>query len=243
MLLALVVGITGAMYLKAHTADMARALAASLPQGLAMVAETLWGGLTGILLCLAVWSAVDVPWQKYRWAEKLKMTREEVKREAKEGQGSSEVKGKIRQKGREIIRRNMMNAVPQADIVVMNPTHYAVALKYDEASGGAPRVVAKGMDLIALRIRDLARDAGVPVLEAPPLARALYTHVELDAEVPAVLFAAVAQVLAWVYRMRQMPMAANTPPCVEVPDELDPLNPASRLRGRRRPQPGPADPA
>jgi len=116
--------------------------------------------------------------------------------------------------------------VPKADLVVMNPTHYAVALKYDDATMAAPRVIAKGADLLAMRIRDLARDAKVPVLRAPPLARALYAHCEIDREVPAALFAAVAQVLAYVYQLRAalagkapMPQAVPEP---QIPPGLDP---------------------
>jgi flagellar biosynthesis protein FlhB len=112
--------------------------------------------------------------------------------------------------------------------VVMNPTHYAVALKYDESRMGAPRVIAKGTDLLAMKIRDLAREAQVPVLQAAPLARALYTHVELDGEVPAALFAAVATVLAWVYQLRRAPNLALPAPQVSVPDELDPQSPSFR---------------
>jgi flagellar biosynthetic protein FlhB len=120
----------------------------------------------------------------------------------------------------------MLGQVPQADLVVMNPTHFAVALKYDEATMGAPRVVAKGQDLLAFKIRDLARGAQVPVLQAPPLARALYRHAEIDQEIPAALFGAVAQVLAWVYQLRAAaaagrPMSA-LPPEVDVPAGLDP---------------------
>ena len=150
------------------------------------------------------------------------MTREEAKQEHKDAEGNMEVKGKIKARMREMSRKRMLGAVPAADLVVMNPTHYAVALKYDEAGMGAPRVVAKGKDLLALRIRDIARDAKVPVLQAPPLARALYTHVELDQEVPAALFAAVAQVLAWVYQLRRTPDMALVAPEVQVSPELDP---------------------
>ena len=136
------------------------------------------------------------------------------------------MKTQVRARMREMTRRRMMAAVPKADLVVMNPTHYAVALKYDEAKMAAPRVVAKGADLLALRIRDVAKDASVPVLEAPMLARALYAHAELDAEIPAALFAAVAQVLAYVYQLRAA-LAAGIPgprelPPLEVPAELDP---------------------
>ena len=127
---------------------------------------------------------------------------------------------------RERVKRRMLAAVPTADLVVMNPTHYAVALKYDDGSMAAPRVVAKGADLLALRIRDIARDAKVPVLEAPPLARALYAHAELDREVPPALFAAVAQVLAYVYQLRAALAGRGVMPgelpVLPVPVELDP---------------------
>jgi flagellar biosynthetic protein FlhB len=127
---------------------------------------------------------------------------------------------------REMSRRRMMAAVPKADLVVMNPTHYAVALVYDEKTMAAPRVVAKGADVLALRIRDLARSSSVPVLESPRLARALWAHGELDREVPAALFAAVAQVLAYVYQLRaamagRVPMPASFA-AVDVPAGLDP---------------------
>jgi flagellar biosynthetic protein FlhB len=122
----------------------------------------------------------------------------------------------------------MLAAVPRADIVVMNPTHFAVALKYDEGGSGAPRVVAKGSDRLAFTIRQIAMDAKVPVLQAPPLARALFAHCEIDQEIPGPLFAAVAQVLAWVYQLRAA-LAAGTPlpdapGAITVPPELDPLN-------------------
>ena len=127
---------------------------------------------------------------------------------------------------REMSNRRMLAAVPKADLVVMNPTHYAVALKYDDARMGAPRVVAKGADLLALRIRDVANGAKVPVLQAPVLARALYAHAELDREIPAALFAAVAQVLAYLYQLRAaLSGKAAMPgelPELQVPVELDP---------------------
>ena len=130
----------------------------------------------------------------------------------------------------------MLAAVPKADLVVMNPTHYAVALKYDEASMTAPKVVAKGIDLVALRIRDIAAEHKVPVLQAPPLARALYAHTEIDQEVPAALFGAVAQVLAWVYQLRSevREKAAMPAPTPQVPPELDPHNGLVQPRAARR---------
>ena len=235
-LLAIAVGFAGTLYLKAHFSDLGGVLTADLPDGLATVGRTLGAGFLSMLLVLAAWAAVDVFWQKKTYMDKLKMSKEEQKQEHKEAEGNVEVKAKMKQKMREMAKRRMMKAVPAADIVVMNPTHYAVALKYDQEAHGAPRVVAKGTDRLAMRIRDLARDAGVPVLEAPPLARALYTHVEIDGEVPAVLFAAVAQVLAWVYQLRAAPNLNVRAPNVNVPPELDPLTGGPKPKRRRPPR-------
>ena len=187
-----------------------------------------------MVFALAVFAAIDVPLQKQLYAGRLKMSHQEVKQEQKELLGNAEVKGKVRARMREIANRRMMAAVPTADLVVMNPTHYAVALKYDDKTMAAPRVVAKGADLSALRIRDLAEGSSVPVLEAPVLARALYAHAELEQEVPAALFAAVAQVLAYVYQLRaalrgQVPMPGALP-SLDVPAELDPHFSAANLQ-------------
>jgi flagellar biosynthetic protein FlhB len=228
------VGTAGTIYLKNHFSDLGGVLTAELPAGLATVGHTLGGGFLAMLGVLAAWALVDVPLQKKQFMDRLKMSKQEQKQEHKESEGNGEVKAKMKQKMREMAKRRMMKAVPQADIVVMNPTHYAVALKYDQDAMGAPRVVAKGTDRLAIRIRDLARDGGVPVLEAPPLARALYTHVELDAEVPAMLFAAVAQVLAWVYQLRRTPNLNLQAPNVHVPPELDPLTGGPAKPKRRR---------
>ncbi len=235
-LLAAAVGSAGVWYLNAHVNDLNGALSASLPAGIVHVANTVGGGLVILLVVLGLWALVDVPLQKRQWLTRLKMTREEVKQEQKESEGNVEVKGKMKAKMRQMARRRMMAAVPKADIVLMNPTHYAVALKYDEEAGGAPRVVAKGTDRLAFRIRDLAVEARVPVLSAPPLARALWAAVELEQEVPAQLFAAVAQVLAWVFQVRRHPTLNVQAPQPSVPDELDPLKNPSLLRpgkGRR----------
>jgi flagellar biosynthetic protein FlhB len=235
-LLAIAVGFAGTMYLKNHFSELGSVLEADLPDGLATVGRTLGAGFLAMLGVLAAWAMVDVVWQKKTYMDKLKMSREEQKQEHKESEGNVEVKAKMKQKMREMAKRRMMKAVPAADIVVMNPTHYAVALKYDQEAMGAPRVVAKGTDRLAMRIRDLARDAGVPVLEAPPLARALYTHVEIDGEVPAMLFAAVAQVLAWVYQLRAAPNLHLRAPDVAVPPELDPLTGGPKPKRRRAPR-------
>jgi flagellar biosynthetic protein FlhB len=225
-LLALVLGVIGGLWLRTHAADFARALALPLPVALGQHASLLKAGLVLLAIALAAFAAIDVPLQRKRLLDRLKMSHQEMKEEFRQLEGNQEVKAKVRVRMREMARRRMLAAVPQADIVVMNPTHYAVALKYDDKTMAAPRVVAKGADLIALKIRDLARDARVPVLSAPPLARALYAHAEVDQEVPAALFAAVAQVLAWVYQLRASMtgagMAPAEPQALPVPAQLDP---------------------
>jgi flagellar biosynthetic protein FlhB len=223
--LALLLGALGGMYLRANLDAFAGALALPLPAAFAHVADTLLGGLVLLLLVLLGFALVDVPLQRWQHAQRLRMSHQEAKQESKELEGNVEVKAKVRARMREMANRRMLAAVPRADLVVMNPTHYAVALRYDEATMAAPRVLAKGADLMALRIRDAADAAQVPVLRAPPLARALYAHAELDREIPAQLFSAVAQVLAWVYQLRaaMAGRAAMPPePSVVVPPELDP---------------------
>ncbi|HVW45806.1 MAG TPA: flagellar biosynthesis protein FlhB [Solirubrobacterales bacterium] len=153
--------------------------------------------------------AADLLWQRHRHEKGLKMTKEEVKREHKEGEVSPELRGAIRRKAAEMSRGRMMNAVIGADVVVANPTHFAVALEYD-GKRPAPVVVAKGQDLIALEIRRVAEENEVPVVEDPPLARSLFAAVELDAEIPADFYRAIAELLAYVYRTarRRAPIAS-----------------------------------
>lgn len=148
-------------------------------------------------------AAVDVPFQLWSHKQKLMMTKQEVRDEYKDTEGKPEVKGRIRQLQREMAERRMMQAVPQADVVITNPTHFAVALKYDPERGGAPMLLAKGGDFLALKIREIAQEHQVMVLESPALARAVYYSTELDQEIPAGLYLAVAQVLAYVYQLRQ----------------------------------------
>jgi flagellar biosynthetic protein FlhB len=224
--LALVLATIGALHLRSHVDAYLVALAMPLPEAIRAVGGIALGGLGFVALALAAFAAVDVPLQRHLHLQRLKMSHQELKQEHKELEGNTEVKTKVRARMREMTRRRMVAAVPKADLVVMNPTHYAVALKYDEAKMTAPRVVAKGADLLALKIRDVAKDADVPVLQAPVLARALYAHAELDREIPAALFAAVAQVLAYVYQLRAA-LASGAPaprtlPDVDVPAELDP---------------------
>lgn len=148
-------------------------------------------------------AAADVPFQLWDNRKKLMMTKQEVKDEYKDSEGKPEVKAKVRQMQREMANRRMMQAVPQADVVITNPTHFAVALQYDAEKGGAPRLLAKGNDFMALKIREIAQEHKVTVLESPALARAVYYSTELDHEIPAGLYLAVAQVLAYVYQLKQ----------------------------------------
>ena len=225
-LLALVLGAVGALYRGRNLLRFGDTLALPLPAALAHAGGLLVGGMALVVLALAVFALIDVPLQKHLHLSRLKMSHQELKDEHKQLEGNTEVKSKVKALMRERAQRRMLAAVPRADLVVMNPTHYAVALRYDEATMAAPRVVAKGADLLALRIRDSAKEHKVPVLQSPVLARALYAHAELDREIPARLFAAVAQVLAYVYQLRaalagRAPMPAAVPE-VEVPAELDP---------------------
>lgn len=148
-------------------------------------------------------AAVDVPFQLWDSKQKLKMTKQEIRDEYKDSEGKPEVKSRIRQLQREMAERRMMESVPSADVVITNPTHFAVALKYDPEKGGAPLLLAKGGDFLALKIREIAQEHRVILLESPALARAVYYSTEVDHEIPAGLYLAVAQVLAYVYQLRQ----------------------------------------
>jgi flagellar biosynthesis protein FlhB len=147
-------------------------------------------------------AGADVFWKRYRHAQSLRMSREEVRREHKDSDGNPQIKAKIRKLRVARARRRMMAAVPTATVIVTNPTHYAIALVYNRGQGGAPRVVAKGVDEMAARIRDIAKDNRVPLVANPPLARALYS-VEVDAEIPQEHFKAVAEIIAYVWRLRR----------------------------------------
>jgi flagellar biosynthetic protein FlhB len=164
---------------------------------------------------------LDVPFQIWNYHHGLRMTKEEVRQEGKETEGDPQIKARIRSLQREVARRRMMQAIPQADVVVTNPLHFAVALKYEEKGMSAPVVVAKGSQLVAERIKELAREHRVPVVEAPPLARALHRHVEVGDVVPGALFTAVAQVLAYVYQLNQS-LDPVLPSDWQVPPKLDP---------------------
>ena len=167
-----------------------------------------------LLSCsLIVLPLIDVPFQLWDHTRQLRMTHQEIRDENKQSEGSPEIKARIRQVQREVARRRMMKSVPQADVVVTNPTHYSVALRYDQGKARAPIVVAKGMDLIALHIRTLGAEHHVPVIEAPSLARALYYSTKLDKEIPMGLYLAVAKLLAYVYQLKNwQPGQSDTAP-------------------------------
>jgi flagellar biosynthetic protein FlhB len=177
-----------------------------------------------IAAALVLVALVDVPWQLWTYYKKLRMSREDVRQEHKESEGDPHIKAQIRRQQQAIAKRRMMAEVPKADIVVTNPTHFAVALKYIDGDMRAPRVVAKGTDLVAQRIREIAADNKVAILEAPPLTRALYKHTRLGDEIPSGLYTAVAEVLAWVYQLKRWKSeggeAPRMPTDVAVPDEL-----------------------
>lgn len=203
--------------------------------GISEVSDLMMTGFITIVAALIFIAALDVPYQLYQYAEKHKMTKEEVKQESKETEGNPEIKGKIRQQQREMARRRMMSKIPTADVVITNPTHYAVAVKYQEQGMSAPIVVAKGADAVALKIREIAKEHKIVTLESPKLARALYAHTELDQEIPEALYAAVAEVLAYVFQLRifkqQGGFQPEVPKTLPVPDALDPhsLLPAPNL--------------
>ena len=184
-------------------------------------------GMCGLLIVLGLvpMVAFDVFYQIWSNISKLKMTKQEIKDEFKEQEGDPHVKGRIRQQQRAAARRRMMSDVPKADVIVTNPTHYAVALQYQENKMSAPKVLAKGAGEIALRIKEFGNQHRIPQLEAPPLARALYKHSEIGHHIPATLYAAVAEVLAWVYQLKRWQkeggLAPKKPQNLPVPEALD----------------------
>lgn len=157
--------------------------------------------LGGVLAVFGFVAALDVLYQRHTWRERLKMTREDMKQEFKETEGSPEIKARIRKLRMEVLRRRMMSEVPKASVIITNPTHYAVALQY-EAGMNAPRLIAKGVDSLALKIREIAGKHEVPIIENPPLARALHARVDIDQEIPEEHYKAVAEVIGYVMRLR-----------------------------------------
>src|SRR5690606_7580000 len=220
----LVVLVMALVVLNMRTDDLLALGNQTLPSAIAQSAWILGTSLVLLACALILIAAVDVPFQIWDNKKKTRMTKQEVRDEYKDSEGKPEVKSRVRQLQREMAERRMMGEVPKADVVITNPTHYAVALKYDPVNSGAPVVVAKGADFLAQKIREVAAEHDVIVLESPPLARAVYYSTELEHPIPAGLYLAVAQVLAYVYQIRQYqqgkgqrPGPMPEPP---IPDDL-----------------------
>ena len=220
-----VIGVIGFWVIWHYWQEMLGLATESLHSGTAHLAQLLGWSFILITAGMILIVAIDVPFQLWEYSRKLRMTKEEVRQEMKESEGDPQLKGRIRAMQREAARKRMMSEVPKADVIVTNPTHYAVALRYNEKEMRAPRVVAKGSYLLAERIRELGAENGVPILRTPPLARALYKHAELDQEIPTALFAAVAEVLAYVYQLRsynkQGGVMPEMPAVLPVPEGMD----------------------
>ncbi len=226
MLKAALVGGVGSMVLwwqKDHLFDL---MVEPLEVGMSDFADTVIFTAVLIAASLGLLALLDVPFQLWQFHRRLRMTKEEVKQEYKEQEGDPQLKGRIRSMQRQMARNRMMAAVPKADVVVTNPTHFSVALKYDAEKMGAPVVVAKGRGELALKIREIAQEHEVPMLEAPPLARALYTHCELEDAIPTQLYSAVAEVMAYVYQLNQWMSRGGIKPTqpseLPVPEGMDP---------------------
>jgi flagellar biosynthesis protein FlhB len=210
-----------------HQKEAALTLASEpLRVSAAHLGELLLRGFAATTAALSVIALADAPFQLWQYARKLRMTREEMRQETKETEGNPQLKARIRAQQREVARRRMMSEVPKADVVVTNPTHFAVALKYADGEMSAPKVVAKGVDQVAARIREIATENNVPLLAAPPLARALYRHTDIGDEIPEALYTAVAEVLAYVFQLRAYRRSGGTNPLAPnslmVPPHLDP---------------------
>ncbi|MFA9439216.1 flagellar biosynthesis protein FlhB [Uliginosibacterium sp. sgz301328] len=222
----LVIGSVSAWVIWRNHDDLMGLMSMPLDAGLARTGKVILTAALLLASSLGLLALLDVPFQLWRYYEQLKMTKEEVKQESKEQEGNPQIKGRIRARQREMARRRMMDAVPKADVVVTNPTHYAVALKYEAGKMGAPTVVAKGADLVAANIRKLAQENKVPLLEAPPLARALFRHTEIGEQIPAALYTAVAEVMAYVYQLNEFIARGGLPPetphDLPVPADMDP---------------------
>ncbi|MBU3902938.1 MAG: flagellar type III secretion system protein FlhB [Gammaproteobacteria bacterium] len=224
---AILVGGIGAWVVWANRDEVMQLVSEPVVRAIPHLNNMIWWSYAAIMAGMVLIVILDVPFQLYEHTKKLKMTKEEVRQEGKETEGNPQVKGRIRSMQREIARRRMMSEIPTADVVVTNPTHYSVALKYSEDKMRAPIVVAKGSHLLAAKIKEIAKEHNVPILEAPPLARALHKHSELGAPIPEALYTAVAEVLAYVYQLRRYKKQGGVKPVkpgeLPVPKELDPL--------------------
>ena len=217
----LVLGVAALIY-KFLERDVMSLITLDVREGIARSGSMIMVALVLLSATLVLIAAIDVPFQLWSHNKQMRMTKQEIKDESKETDGRPEVKSRIRQLQQEASQRRMLQDVPDADVVITNPTHFSVALKYDKDGSGAPRVVAKGQDLIAFKIRSIAMEHDVAIYEEPPLARALHGTTEIGDEIPGPLFLAVARVLAYVYHLRQSTPTdyIPRPAPVELPSEF-----------------------
>jgi len=197
-----VVSIVGLIIIKPYFGQIEHLVGLEIPYAMAEIKELVFQLLIGILFVLFIIAGLDLMYQRYEHMKKMRMTKQELKDEYKQSEGDPHVKARLKQLRQEKARARMMQAVPQSDVVITNPTHYSIALKYDPDKNDAPVVVAKGVDELALRIREIARENDVAIMANPPLARALYRSVDVDEAVPAEHYKAVAEVISYVFRLK-----------------------------------------
>ncbi|RQO55746.1 flagellar biosynthesis protein FlhB [Pseudomonas sp. KBW05] len=231
---ATLIGTVAYFFLKSHLDQLLTLPNMPAPKALATVMSLTASACAMCVAALIIVVGMDAPYQLWTYAKNLRMSKEEQRQEHKNADGDPHIKAKIRQVQQARARRRMMSKVPKADVIVTNPSHFAVALSYQKDKNGAPRVVAKGADDVALRIREIAAEHHLPMLEAPPLARALYFHVDLDREIPIELYTVVAEVVAWAIRLKRVSEHGGdlppTPANLSVPPGMD-------QRGPRNPTP------
>lgn len=231
---ATLIGTVAYLFLKSHLDQLLTLPNMPAPKALATVMSLTASACAMCVAALIIVVGMDAPYQLWTYAKNLRMSKEEQRQEHKNADGDPHIKAKIRQVQQARARRRMMSKVPKADVIVTNPSHFAVALSYQKDKNGAPRVVAKGADDVALRIREIAAEHHLPMLAAPPLARALYFHVDLDREIPIELYTVVAEVVAWAIRLKRVSEHGGdlppTPANLSVPPGMD-------QRGPRNPTP------
>lgn len=231
---ATLIGTVAYFFLKSHLDQLLTLPNMPAPKALATVMSLTASACAMCVAALIIVVGMDAPYQLWTYAKNLRMSKEEQRQEHKNADGDPHIKAKIRQVQQARARRRMMSKVPKADVIVTNPSHFTVALSYQKDKNGAPRVVAKGADDVALRIREIAAEHHLPMLEAPPLARALYFHVDLDREIPIELYTVVAEVVAWAIRLKRVSEHGGdlppTPANLSVPPGMD-------QRGPRNPTP------
>lgn len=231
---ATLVGIVSYMVIDHYLPSLLNLALIPLDAGINSTAKLMIQAFLFIVGSLVLVAALDVPYQLFHYANKMKMSKEELKQESKENNGNPEIKARVRQQQREMARRRMMSQIPKADVIITNPTHYAVAIQYNENSMRAPKLIAKGSDAVALRIREIGKENKVMLLESPKLARAIYAHTEIEQEIPEALYLAVAEILAFVFQVRNHSVRDGAYPVqpnnIEVPDSLDPHHPSNMLQ-------------